>query len=363
MKSVLEARHVKRTPLYQEHILRGAKMTEFHGWMLPLQFKGILEEHHHTRSKCSVFDCCHMGEFRLKGSKAIRSLEAMVFNDMICLRVGRCRYSSILDTCGGIIDDIICMKLSEDELFVVTNAGPYEKVARILYRVCLATDVTAGTAKIDVQGPLARRVLLGLGLRAIEPLKYFTCCRTQWEGSEMLVSRTGYTGELGYEVFLPNELAAPFWRKVTAHPEVEPAGLGARDTLRLEMGYTLYGQDVDESHTTLEAGMGRFIDWNSDFHAKEFLVMQRELGRYKVRTGIRSMDRRAPRPGYEVFHEGRPVGMVTSGSYGPSVGYGIGMAYIPVDLSMPGTRLTAGPKDMEILTEEFPFYKNGSFKG
>lgn len=362
LKAILEARHARRTPLYDEHELRGAKLIEFNGWMLPVQFKGILEEHHHTRTKCSVFDCSHMGEFRLKGSKAIRSLEAMVFNDMICLKVGRCRYSSILDTCGGIIDDIIAMKLSEDELFVVTNAGPYEKIARILYRVCLATDVTPLTAKIDVQGPLSRRVLLELDLREIEPLKYFTCCRAEWRSAEILVSRTGYTGELGYEVFLPNELAAPFWRELIEHPDVEPAGLGARDTLRLEMGYTLYGQDVDESHTTLEAGMGRFIDWNSDFHAKEFLVMQREIGRYKVRTGIRSFDRRAPRPGYEVFHEGKPVGVVTSGCYGPSVGYGVGMAYIPVELSMPGTRLTAGPKDMEIVTEEYPFYRNGSFR-
>lgn len=362
MKAVLEAKRAKHTPLYEEHVLRGAKFTEFHGWELPVQFKGILEEHHHTRTKCSLFDTCHMGEFQLKGAKAIRCLEGMVFNDMICLKVGRCRYSSILDTCGGIIDDIIAMKLSEDELFVVTNAGPYEKIARILYRVCLATDLTAETAKIDVQGPMSRAVLLDFGLPEVESLKYFNCRRGTWEGEDILVSRTGYTGELGYEIFLPNELAAQFWREILEHPDVEPAGLGARDTLRLEMGYTLYGQDVDESHTTLEAGMGRFIDWNSEFHAKEFLEMQRASGRYKVRTGIRSLDRRAPRPGYEVSYEGRPVGVVTSGSYGPSVGYGIGMAYVPVELSKPGTRLTAGPKDMEIVTEEFPFYKNGTFK-
>jgi aminomethyltransferase len=129
------------------------------------------------------------------------------------------------------------------------------------------------------------------------------------------------------------------------------------------MGYTLYGQDVDESHTTLEAGMGRFIDWSCPFHAREYLLMQREMGRYKIRTGVRSMDRRAPRAGYEVFHEGLPVGVMTSGCFGPSVGYGIGMAYLPVELSAPGTRLTAGPKDLDIETVEMPFYKKGTCRG
>jgi aminomethyltransferase len=351
---------MRHTPLYEAHCARGAKIIDFHGWALPLQFKGILEEHYHTRNKVSVFDCSHMGEFLLKGSKAIRALEGMVFNDMICLRVGRCRYSSILDTCGGIIDDIITMKLAEGELFVVSNARPYERVARILYRVCRAQDLSRETAKIDVQGPLSRNVLLEMGLAGVASLKYFTVCRTHWRGAEIIVARSGYTGELGFELYVPNDLAPALWRELLTHDNVAPAGLGARDTLRLEMGYTLYGQDVDESHTTLEAGMERFIDWDSDFHAKEFLLMQREMGRYKVRTGVRSMDRRAPRPGYEVFFEGKPVGVVTSGCFGPSVGYGIGMAYVPKELSTPGTRLTAGPKDMEIETAAFPFYKHGT---
>lgn len=348
------------TPLYEEHRAGGAKIIEFHHWALPVQFKGILEEHHHTRTKVSLFDCSHMGEFLLKGAKAIRALEGMVFNDMICLRVGRCRYSSILDVCGGIIDDIITMKLSEDELFIATNARPYPKVARILYRVCNAQDLSGTTAKIDVQGPLSRQALLETGFADIAPLKYFTVCRTQWNGVEIIVSRAGYTGELGYELFVPNELAVPLWRELLRHEGIAPAGLGARDTLRLEMGYTLYGQDVDESHTTLEAGMGRFIDWDSEFHAKEYLLMQKQMGRYKIRTGIRSMDRRAPRSGYEVFHQGKPVGMVTSGAFGPSLGYGIGMAYIPVELSAPGTKLKAGPKDMDIETATMPFYKYGT---
>lgn len=353
---------MQHTPLYDEHVCAGAKMVNFHGWAMPLHFKGILCEHRHTRTKVSVFDCCHMGEFVLRGAKSIRALEGMVFNDMICLRVGRCRYTSLLDVCGGIIDDTIAMRLSESELFVVTNSSPLPKVSRIMHRVCAAENVTAATAKIDVQGPLARETLLQLGLSEVAGLRYFDVCRTTWQGTEMIVSRAGYTGELGYELFAPNELAAPLWRALSSLPEVAPAGLGARDTLRLEMGYTLYGQDVDDSHTTLEAGMERFIDWDSEFHAKEFLLMQRNMGRYKKRTGIRSCDRRAPRPDQEVFYEGQPVGGVTSGTFGPSVGYGIGMAYIPVELSVPGTRLTVGPKELPVETVAFPFYRKGSLR-
>lgn len=351
---------MRQTPLLNEHIACGGKVVDFHGWALPIQYEGILEEHHHTRKKVSIFDCSHMGEFLLKGAKAIRELEGMVFNDMICLKVGRCRYSSILDICGGIIDDIVAMKLAEDELYVVTNAGPLAKVSRILHRLCGAKNLSAETAKIDVQGPLSRKVLLAMGFSDIEGMKYFGVRRSMWQKQEIVIARSGYTGELGYELYVPNDLAVPLWRMLLEQDDVRPAGLGARDTLRLEMGYTLYGQDVDESHTTLEAGMGRFIDWNTDFHAKEYLLKQREMGRYKVRTGIRSMTRQAPRQGFEVMLDGKTVGVVTSGCYGPSVGYGIGMAYIPVELAVPGTRFTAGPREMEIEVAAFPFYKDGT---
>ncbi len=353
---------MRHTPLYEEHQSQGGKVVNFHGWALPLQFSGIIAEHHHTRTSASLFDCSHMGEFLLKGPKAIRALEGMVFNDMICLGVGRCRYTSLLDVCGGIIDDVIAMKLAEDELLVVTNAVPYNKVSRVMRRVCQAEDLTAATAKIDVQGPKSREVLLRLGLTDIEPLRYFSVCRTKWRGVDIIASRAGYTGELGYELYVPNDSAVPVWRELAACPEVAPAGLGARDTLRLEMGYTLYGQDVDESHTTLEAGMARFINWESDFHAREYLLMQREMGRYKVRTGIRSFDRRAPRHEHLVYHEGRVVGAVTSGTFGPSVGHGIGMAYVPVELSQSGNRFTVGPKDLPVETVSFPFYKHGSVR-
>lgn len=353
---------MRQTPLYEEHFALNGKVVDFHGWALPIQYKGILEEHHHTRTKVSLFDCSHMGEFMLRGAKAMRLLSKMVFNDMICLRVGRCRYSSILDVCGGIIDDLVAMKLSEDELFVVTNAGPLDKVSRILHRVCDAENLSSKLAKIDVQGPLARQTLLNIGISEAATLKYFSGCRTQWRGTEIFLTRAGYTGELGFELYIPNDIAVPLWRELVAQPDVAPGGLGARDTLRMEMGYTLYGQDVDERHTTLEAGMGRFIDWDCDFHAKEYLTMQRENGKYRVRTGIRTEDRRAPRADWEVYQNGSTVGVITSGTFGPSVGYGIGMAYLPVEMSQPGNVFSAGPKGLRIITTDFPFYKGGSLR-
>lgn len=353
---------MQQTPLYDEHVACGAKLVDFHGTALPMQYRGIIEEHEHTRTKVSLFDCSHMAEFLLKGAKSIRALEGMVFNDMVCLRVGRGRYSGLLDVSGGIVDDMIVMRMSMNEMIVVSNAGPREKMARIMERACGGQDISDSLAKIDVQGPLAREVLLRIGLADIEPLKYFQVCRSQWRDTPIMVSRAGYTGELGYELFVPPELAASLWRVLVEEPEVEPAGLGARDTLRMEMGYSLYGQDMDETHTALEASLDPFINWDSEFHARDFLLKQKDAGAYKKRTGIRSFSRRAPRPGQEVFQDGQAVGLVTSGTFGPSVGGGIGIAYVPVELSKPGTALTVGPKKLEVETVEFPFYRGGSLR-
>lgn len=354
---------MRQTPLIKQHEACGGKVVDFHGWALPIQYEGIVQEHLHTRKQVSLFDCSHMGEFLVQGEAAIKAFDYLVFSDMLGLRVGRCRYSSLLNERGGIIDDLVVLRLSEDELYVVTNAGPLERVSKlILAQTPGALDVSDATAKIDVQGPLSREVLLRMGFGSLESLRFYTCCRTEWRGTPIIVARAGYTGELGYEFYVPNALAGPLWEALLEHPEVHPAGLGARDTLRLEMGYTLYGQDVDETKTTLEAGMGRFIYWGRDFVGREALCLKQEHNHYHVRTGLRSMDRRAPRAGFEVRYKGETVGVVTSGTYGPSVGYGIGMGYVPHPLATPGTPLTVGPKDVPVETAAFPFYNHGTFR-
>lgn len=348
-----------KTPLFDEYAAHGAKVVDFHGWALPVQFSGIVQEHLHTRAKAGLFDCSHMGEFVLRGKDAIAAFDRLVYSDMLSLAVGRCRYSAILNERGGIIDDCVGLRLPEDELYLVTNAGPLDQVAESLLAFSGIENVTEGTTKIDLQGPLSRDILLEIGLDAVASLKYWTGLKTQWRGEEIVVTRAGYTGELGYELFVPNAIGTELWRTLAAHPEVTPCGLGARDTLRTEVGYPLNGEDLNENKTPLESGMERFICWDKEFVGKAALETQREQP-HSVLVAVKSLDRRAPRHGFELRHEGRTVGQVTSGTFGPSVGIGVGLADLPQELAGPGIRLSAGPRDLELETAEIPIYTGGT---
>lgn len=352
---------VQQTPLFDEYGAFGAKVVDFHGWALPVHFEGIVQEHLHTRSKAGLFDCSHMGEFLLRGAEAIRAFDWLVFSDMIGLKPGRCRYTGLLNEKGGVIDDCVGLKLAEDELYVVTNAGPLEEVAGLLCAPPInAEDLSAATAKLDVQGPASRDVLLALDFAEVSGLTYWSGTRTTWRGEELIVTRAGYTGELGYEIFVPPAAAGSLWRALTAHPAVKPCGLGARDTLRTEMGYPLNGEDVWPSKTPLEAGMERFIAWNKEFIGKDKLTALRERGGYRVLTAVQSTTRQAPRHGYEIRRADKVVGAVTSGTFGPSMGCGVGLADLEPGVAAPGTVLTAGPRNMEILSAEIPIYKEGT---
>lgn len=352
---------MRQTPLYPEYGRHGAKVVDFHGWALPVQFSGILDEHRQTRSKAGLFDCSHMGEFLLQGEEAIAAFNGLVFIDVFRLKVGRCRYTAILNAQGGIIDDCVAMRLAEDELYVVTNAGPLEEVAALIGedRPGVA-HVTAETAKIDLQGPRSRDILLEFGLDAIAPLKFWQVTRAAWQGHPMVIARAGYTGELGYELYMPNEAAAPVWRLLSGHPEVAPCGLGARDTLRLEMGYPLNGEDLTPATTPLEAGMTRFLSWETPFPGKEAVARQREQGDYPRLTPIVSPNRRAPRHGFELKRDGEVAGHVTSGTFGPSVGHGVGLAMIAPPHCEPGVQFEAGPRGMAVESAEIPVYKKGT---
>ncbi len=350
---------VQRTPLFDEYAAFGAKATDFHGWALPIQFSGIIAEHHHTRRQAGLFDCSHMGEFLLRGEAALHTFDRLVFSDMIGLKPGRCRYTAILNDHGCIVDDCVGLRLSEDELYLVTNAAPLKQVAAMLDGPGVE-NVSDATAKLDVQGPASRQALLDIGLTDIAPLGYWTGRRCMWHGRELVVTRAGYTGELGYELFIPAEHARDLWRALIAHPTVLPCGLGARDTLRMEMCYPLNGQDLTEDTTPLEAAMDRFIAWDSDFLGKEALLAQRDLGCARVLTPIVSESRQAPRHGFEAYHDGKAVGAVSSGGFGPSVERGIGLAYVPPALAAPGTPLTVGPRAIRVETAEVPIYKQGT---
>lgn len=352
---------MRQTPLYEEHCALGAKVVDFHGWALPVQYTGILEEHEHTRRRISLFDCSHMAEFRLRGRAAIERFDRYVCANVWDLAVGRCRYGAMLNEDGGILDDTIMLRLGDDEYYVVTNAGPHDAIGPILCDgVDGAEDVSDITAKIDVQGPGSRDVLRDLGLGAVDGLKYYQGRRAEWMGGEIVVTRAGYTGELGYEIFLPNELAVRVWRELLACPDVRPAGLGARNTLRLEMGYPLSGEDFTEANTPLEAAMARFVDWEKAFVGKDVLVRQRDVGGYATLGGIRTRDRRKPQHGFELHREGDPVGIVTSGTYAPSLGYGIGLAMLHAGAGSPGTALCMGPRGQDVDVVSLPFYSQGT---
>lgn len=351
---------MRQTPLHDAYARYGAKVVNFHGWALPVQFAGIIEEHLHTRVKAGLFDCSHMGEFLVRGPAAIAAFDQFVFSDMINLRTGLCRYSAILNEQGGVIDDCVGLKLAEDVIYLVTNAGPLEEVDALIGGIPGVKNITAETAKLDLQGPLARDILLELGFKALRNLNYWNGLRMDWEGHDIVVTRAGYTGEVGYEIFVPNELAVPLWERLAAHPDVACCGLGARDTLRTEVGYPLNGEDLAPDKTPLESGMERMVKWNKDFTGKAALEAQRDRGDHTVLTAIKSLDRRAPRHGFEIKLNGEVVGKVTSGTFGPSVGCGVGLADLPKSLSAPGIALTAGPRDLPIETAAIPVYTGGT---
>jgi len=352
---------MRQTALRDHYEAHHAKVVDFHGWALPIQFSGIVEEHLHTRKHAGVFDCSHMGEFLCEGQEAIAAVDGLVCSDFVNLPVGRCRYSAILNEKGGIIDDCVALRLKEDLLYLVTNAGPVEDVGDLLQAQSPAIrNLSEDTAKIDVQGPNARKILLELGFEACAPLKFWNGLRSQWEEQEIIITRAGYTGELGYELYIPNEIAGALWDRLLDHPETMACGLGARDTLRTEMGYPLNGEDVTEEKTPMEASMDRFIAWDSPFPGKERILAQKEQGAYAVLMPVQSHTRQAPRPGFDVKKEGETVGVVTSGTYGPSVGAGVGLAYIPKALAIPGTAFTAGPRNLSIDVADGSLYKEGT---
>ena len=260
---------MRQTPLHGEYATHGAKVVDFNGWALPVQFSGILQEHEHTRTKAGVFDCSHMGEFLLRGAEALAAFEQLVFSDFAGLKVGPCRYSAILNDRGGIIDDCVGMKLDADTLYLVTNAGPLDQVAALLAeKVPGVENISEGTAKIDVQGPLSRQVLLDVGVEGIDTMPYWTGGRAKWRGTDFVISRAGYTGELGYELYIPREIAVDLWQALLKHDATLPCGLGARDTLRLETSKPLNGEDLSPEITPLEAGLEKLVAWGKDFTGK-----------------------------------------------------------------------------------------------
>jgi len=359
---------LKQTPLFSEHQRLNAQMGPFGGWIMPIQYAGILSESKWCREAASLFDISHMGEFYFKGDFQTSGLESLFSCSIAKIPVSRGRYGFLLNDAGGIIDDLIVFRLSSDELMIVVNAETTEKDFRVirsgLREESVFTDISAATAKLDIQGPLSRDVLVTLLGESVRQIPYFGFKKMEVFGLEAIVSRTGYTGELGYELYLEPDAIEDLWRRFLADERVRPAGLGARDVLRLEMGYSLYGSDIDETISPLEAGLGQFVDFSKEFVGKESLVRQQQQGLARSRVAFRVNSRRSPRHDYQIYHADAPVGRVTSGVFSPMLGCGIGIGLVVPESAAPGTSLVIRHEmtSMEATVVSLPFYTEGSLK-
>jgi aminomethyltransferase len=359
---------LKQTPLFPEHQRLGAQIAPFGGWLMPIQYTGILAESKWCREAAGLFDISHMGEFYFKGDFQASGLDRLFSCPLAKIAPGRGRYGFLLNAAGGIIDDLIIFRLSADELMIVVNAATTEKdfqaIRTGLRGDCVFTDISDATAKLDLQGPLSREILVKFLGEGILDLPYFGFKKMDVFGTEAIVSRTGYTGELGYEIYLNSAAIMECWRRLLADQRVEPAGLGARDVLRLEMGYSLYGSDIDESITPIEAGLGQFVDFSKDFVGRDALVRLQQQGPARIRVAFRVNSRRSPRHDYRIFHGDIPVGHVTSGVFSPMLGCGIGIGYVSPESAVPGTSLVIRHEtiSLEATVVELPFYTQGSLR-
>ena len=359
---------LKATPLRTHHEELKALMAPFGGWLMPIQYAGIIAEHKWCREKAALFDICHMGEFLFRGDIAADGLEDVFTFSVKGIPVGRSRYGFLLNEAGGVIDDLIVFRLAENEVMIVVNAATigndFSIIGSRLKNGAKLSDISAGTGKLDLQGPLSREVLVGLFGSEIGAISFFKFIRTRILGVDAVVSRTGYTGELGYEIFLPSEKVAELWELLLKDPRVAPAGLGSRDLLRLEVGYSLYGSDLDESTTPLAAGLSSFVNLEKEFAGKEALLKEASQGPAKVKIAFRVGSRRAPRHHYEICHEGVQVGSVTSGAFSPMLSCGIGLGFVNPEAAALGTRLVVRHDKVEMEAEvvELPFYGGGSLR-
>jgi len=340
---------LKRTPLYHEHVAAGARMVPFGGWEMPVQYTGIIEEHRATRGAVGLFDVSHMGEFEVEGPGALAALQHLTTNDVAALEVGQIQYSVLCYPNGTIVDDLTVYRMGDDRFMLTVNAGNIDKdwahvtkstehVKNVRWR-----NASEGTGLIAVQGPKAEALVGRLADRDVTAIGYYRFARGTVGEVPTLISRTGYTGEDGFELYAPADGTARLWKALLAAGRADgatPVGLGARDTLRLEMKYALYGNDIDDTTNALEAGLGWVVKpAKGEFIGREALEKVRAEGLRRRLVGIEMVDKAVARHGYPIKKDGHAVGIVTSGSYGPSVDKYIGIAYVETALAAVGTAL------------------------
>ncbi|HEX2133439.1 MAG TPA: glycine cleavage system aminomethyltransferase GcvT [Actinophytocola sp.] len=357
------------SPLYDVHTALGASFTDFAGWSMPLRYGSELAEHRAVRTAAGLFDLSHMGEIELTGAEAGRALDHALVGNLSGLKVGRARYTMICDAGGGVLDDLVVYRVGEERYMVVANASNSDVVARELVAradgfTAEVVDRSREVALVACQGPRSAAIVGRVCDADLDTLTYYGSAPTRIGGHDVLLARTGYTGEDGFEVFAEAAHATDVWQALTdagAADDLLPAGLAARDTLRLEAGMPLYGNELSAEMSPFDAGLGRVVKFDKaeDFVGRAALAERAENPAEHVRVGLTGEGRRAPRHGYPVLDGDTPVGTVTSGALSPTLGHPIAMAYVPPSLSEPGTALSVDVRGKAFPVEvvKLPFYK------
>jgi len=370
---VKEVAELKKTPLFERHRALKAALAEYGGWIMPIQYEGIIAEVRQTRQKAALFDVSHMGEFLVEGAGAAAFLQEVLTNDISALYDGRIIYSPLCYPHGGTVDDILVYRCGAERYLVVVNAAntakDYEWLSERAKPGMSLRDISAETALLALQGPNSLAVLQALGRAPLEQLRYYHFLpEVELAGIKCLVSRTGYTGEDGFEIFCPAGKAEALWGALLEAGELRhlglvPAGLGARDVLRLEAGLPLYGHELSESISPLEAGLERFISFKKGpFIGREALLQQMEAGLSRRLCGLILLERGVIREGYPVSDGEKEIGVVSSGTYSPTLNRSIGMAFLATGEAVPGRAVQVVIRDRahraQVVT--LPFYRRES---
>jgi aminomethyltransferase len=359
---------MKNTALSHVHENLGAKMVPFAGFNMPVQYEGVNAEHELVRTAVGVFDVSHMGEFLISGPNAITLIQKISSNDATVLEVGKAQYSCMPNNDGGIVDDLIIYKMKEEQYLLVVNASNIDKdwnwISQHNTFGAEMENISEDYSLLAIQGPKAVEAMQSLTSIDLSAIKYYHFEVADFAGAQnIIISATGYTGSGGFEIYCKNTEVEQIWNAVFEAGKdfgIKPAGLAARDTLRLEMGYCLYGNDINDTTSPLEAGLGWVTKFSKDFVNSENLKIQKENGVAKKLVGFEMIDRGIPRHDYEIVDSnGTVIGLVTSGTQAPSLGIAIGLGYVSKELSTPDSEIfiRIRNKDVAAKVVKLPFYK------
>ena len=365
---------MNHTPLYPGHVQAGAKLVDFAGWEMPMQYSGVVDEYQAVRSTAGLFDVSHMGRILISGHGAVSFLDGMTTNNVSKLPLLSSQYSMVCNPDGGIKDDIFIYHVKPAEYLLCVNASNRLKIVQWLqqhwarsaaYGQVTITDVSSRLAQLALQGPASRSILTGLGITGLDGLKPRECVESKLVGAPSLITRTGYTGELGFELYMPTDQSLQVWNALLQHGGgngLKPAGLGARDLLRLEMGYLLYGNDISEEITPLEAATEWVLDFEkADFIGREALNRAKDSMARRL-IGFELLQKAVPRHGFTILsNDGRPIGEVTSGNLSPMLQKGIGLGYVPLRHAAAGSSIAVDIRGRSVpaVVVEPPFYRKG----